>query len=141
MFWVYASGITFQLFVIEFWVNFALALVYRIYRKNGRFRKSVIILRVVSVTVLILMILAPVTLMNFKNTKFIYPVKRFCYGYGVYSERLNNDILPSFLPKKCDDYMFITQGCMIAQDYHPSAYLAFHTDSETLKNTKIILIL
>lgn len=37
------------------------------------------------------------------------------------------------MPKKCDDYMFITQGSFPAQDYHPSAYLAFHTDSETLK--------
>lgn len=130
MFWVYANGITFKLFAIGFWINFALALVYR---KDGRFRKSVIILRVVAMTILVLIILVPVTLLNFKNTKFMYSIKCFCYGYGVYSDHFNNDILPSFLPKKCDDYMFVTQGCMIAQDYHASAYLAFHTDSETLK--------
>lgn len=117
------------LFFIGFIVNFALALVYR---KDGRFRKSVIILRVVAVTILVLIILAPVTLLNFKNTKFMYPIKCFCYSYGVYGIA-DNDILPSDLPKKCDDYMFITQGCMIAQDYHASAYLAFHTDSKTLK--------
>ncbi|MDE6665878.1 MAG: hypothetical protein K2K14_06795 [Ruminococcus sp.] len=70
--------------------------------------------------------------MNFRNTKLIYPLKRFCYGYGVYATNFNNDILPLSLPKKCDDYMFITQGSFAAQDYHPSAYLAFHTDIETL---------
>ncbi len=133
IFWVYANGITSKLFTIGFWVNFVLAMIYSTYKKDGCFRKSVIILRVVAITILVLMILAPVTLMNFKNTKFIYPLKRFCYGYGVYSDHFNNDILPYSLPKKCDDYMFITQGCMVAQDYHASAYLAFHTDSETLK--------
>ncbi|MDE6539624.1 MAG: hypothetical protein K2K66_05495, partial [Ruminococcus sp.] len=45
----------------------------------------------------------------------------------------NNNILPESLPKKCDNYMFITQGSFPAQDYHPSAYLAFHTDTGTLE--------
>ncbi|MDE6425345.1 MAG: hypothetical protein K2K89_04300 [Ruminococcus sp.] len=128
-----ASGITFRLFFVGFWVNFVLALIYKFYQKNGSFKKTVIILRVIAVTVLLMGILAPFTLMKFRHTKLIYPVKRFCYGYGVYSERFNKDILPESLPKKCDDYMFITQGSFPAQDYHPSAYLAFHTDSETLK--------
>ena len=133
MFFVCASAITFMLFFIGFWVNFVLTLIYRVYKKDGRFRKAVIILRSVAVTILLLGILAPLTLMNFRNTKLMYPVKRFCYGYGVYSTNFNNNILPSFLPKKCDDYMFITQGSFPAQDYHPSAYLAFHTNTETLK--------
>lgn len=121
-----------MLFFIGFIVNFALALIYKKYMLYGRFRKAVIVLRTVAVTVLVLAVLAPIMLMKFDRNKIVYPVKRFCYSYGNYGV-IDNNILPSFLPKKCDDYMFITQGSFPAQDYHPSAYLAFHTDSETLK--------
>lgn len=120
------------LFFIGFIVNFILALIYEKYMLYGRFRKAVIVLRSVAVTILLLAVLAPIMLMKFDRNKIVYPVKRFCYSYGNYGV-INNNILPSFLPKKCDDYMFITQGSFPAQDYHPSAYLAFHTDSETLK--------
>lgn len=119
------------LFFIGFIVNFALALIYEKYMLYGRFRKAVIVLRSVAVTVLALAVLAPVMLMKFDRNKIVYPVKRFCYSYGNYGV-IDNNILPSFLPKKCDDYMFITQGSFPAQDYHPSAYLVFHTDSGTL---------
>lgn len=129
---MYAIGIEAILFMIGLIVNFTLALLYEKYMLYGRFRKTVIVLRVIAVIVLASVILAPVILLNFSETKFLYPVKRFCYSYGVYSS-FDNSILPSFLPKKCDDYMFITQGCFPAQDYHPSAYLIFHTDAETLK--------
>lgn len=120
------------LFFIGFIINFVLALIYKKYMLYGRFRKTVIVLRTVAVTVLVLAVLAPIMLMKFNRNKIVYPVKRFCYSYGNYGV-IDNHILPSFLPKKCDDYMFITQGSFPAQDYHPSAYLAFHTDSETLK--------
>lgn len=117
---------------IGFPVNIALGLIHKIYKKNGRFRKPVIVLRTVAIINFILVFIAPVILLNFKNTKLMYPVKRFCYSYGVYGIA-DNDILPSDLPEKCENYMFITQGDTLAQDYHPSAYLVFHTDSETLK--------
>lgn len=133
-FWfVYTITISIMLFFIGLIVNLALSLIYEKYMLYGRFRKSVIVLRSIAITVLALAVFAPITLLKFKNTKFMYPIKRFCYGYGAYSTNFNNDILPSFLPKKCDNYMFITQGSVLAQDYRPSAYLAFHTDSETLK--------
>lgn len=120
------------LFFIGFIVNFALSLIYEKYMLYGRFRKSVIVLRSIAITVLALAVLAPIMVIKFDKTKILYPVKRFCYSYGVYGGNRNN-VLPLSLPKKCSDYLFITQGSFPAQDYHPSAYLAFHTDSETLK--------
>ncbi|MDE5583866.1 MAG: hypothetical protein K2J08_09190 [Ruminococcus sp.] len=131
-FLMYTSGITTVLFEIGLPVNILLVLFYKIFKKYGRFRKTVIVLRVTAIIIFALGILAPITLMNFKHTKLMYPVKRFCYAYGVYTN-FNNYILPESMPKKCDDYLFFTQGSFPAQDYHPSAYLAFHTDSETLK--------
>lgn len=117
-----------MLFLIGFFVNLALALIYKKYLLYGRFKKTVIVLRSIAVAVLALLILTPIILLNFTETKFIYPVKRICYYAGF-----DNYILPPFLPKQCDDYMFITQADIPAQDYHASAYLAFHTDTETLR--------
>lgn len=133
MFVMYTSGIANILIEVGFWVNIVLVLFYKIYKKYGRFRKAVIVLRSVAVTVLVLAVLAPVMLMKFDKNKIVYPVKRFCYSYGNYGV-IDNNILPSFLPKKCDDYLFITKGSVPAQDYHADAYLIFHTDRNTLKN-------
>lgn len=132
MFVMYTSGIAGILIGIGFFVNLALVLFYKVYKKYGRFKKIVITLRVIAITILVLMILSPITLMSFKYTKSMHPLKRFCYNYGVYGISKNN-VLPSEMPKKCDDYMFITKGCVIAQDYHADAYLIFHTDKDTLK--------
>lgn len=136
LFWVsiygvITFGISIVLFFIGIIVNLVLALSYGIYKNHNRCRTAVIVLRAVSITILVLAVLAPMIMMKFQNNKFIYPVKRFCYNYGNYS-MVKNNILPSGLPEKCDDYLFITQGSFPAQDYHPSAYLIFHTDSETL---------
>ncbi|MDE6781345.1 MAG: hypothetical protein K2J40_07805 [Ruminococcus sp.] len=133
MFLMYTNGITSVLFDVGLPVNIALVLFYKIFKKYGRFRKTVIVLRITAIIIFVSGILAPITLMNFKHTKLMYPVKRFCYGYGVYSERFNKDILPESMPKKCDDYLFITEGSVPAQDYHADAYLIFHTDKNTLK--------
>ncbi|MDE5772032.1 MAG: hypothetical protein K2I06_10475 [Ruminococcus sp.] len=132
MFLMYTSGITSVLFDIGLPVNIALVLFYKIFKKYGRFRKTVILLRITAIIIFVLGILAPITLMNFKYTKLMYPLKRFCYNYGVYG-RNKNDILPESMPKKCNDYLFITQGSVPAQDYHTDAYLIFHTDKNTLR--------
>lgn len=124
--------ISLTMIFIEIVVNFVLVSVYEKYFLYGRFRKTVITMRVIAVTALIAAIVSPIMVMKFDKTKLLYPVKRFCYSYGVYGGN-KNKVLPLFLPKKCNNYMFITQGSFPAQDYHPSAYLAFHTDSETLK--------
>lgn len=128
---VITIGISIVLFFIGIIVNLVLAFVYGNYKKNGRCRKAVITLRAISISIIMLAMLAPMIMMKFQNNKFIYPVKRFCYNYGNYSI-VKNNILPSGLPEKCDDYLFITMGSFPAQDYHPSAYLVFHTDSGTI---------
>lgn len=132
MFVMYTSGITSVLFDIGLPVNMILVLFYRIYKKYGRFRKTVIILRITVIIIFALGLLAPIVLMNFKHTKFMYPLKRFCYNYGVYE--IKDNILPSKLPEKYNDYLFITKGNVPAQDYHTDAYLIFHTNKNTLKN-------
>ena len=133
IFLMYTSGITTVLFEIGVPVNILLVLFYKLNKKFGHLGIPVIVLRVTAIIIFALGILAPITLMNFQHTKLMYPVKRFCYGYGVYSERFNKDILPESMPEKCDDYLFITQGSVPAQNYHADAYLIFHTDKGTLK--------
>lgn len=132
-FLTYTYGITSALFNIGLPVNIALVLFYENFKKYGRFRKTVIGLRITAIIIFVSGILAPIIVFNFKNTKLMYPLKRFCYGYGVFSTDFNNDILPLSLPEKCDDYLFITKGSVPAQDYHACAYLIFHTDKNTLK--------
>lgn len=127
----YTSRITSVLFDIGLPVNIVLVLFYRIYKKYRRFRKTVILLRTTAIIIFMLGLLAPVVLLNFKHTKSMYPIKRFCYNYGVY--QIEN-FLPDNMPEKCDDYLFITKGSVPAQDYHADAYLIFHTDKNTLKN-------
>lgn len=128
---MYTSRIANILIEVGFWVNIVLVLFYKIYKKYGRFRKTVILLRTTAIIIFVSGLLAPVVLMNFKHTKSMYPLKRFCYNYGVY--RIEN-FLPDSMPEKCDDYLFITKGSVPAQDYHADAYLIFHTDRNTLKN-------
>lgn len=131
MFVMYTSGIANILIEVGFWVNIVLVLFYKIYKKYGRFRKTVILLRTTAIIIFVSGLLAPVVLLNFKHTKSMYPIKRFCYNYGVHPIE---NFLPDSMPEKCDDYLFITKGSVPAQDYHADAYLIFHTDRNTLKN-------
>ncbi|MDE6539625.1 MAG: hypothetical protein K2K66_05500 [Ruminococcus sp.] len=132
MFLMYTSGITTVLFETGIPVNILLVLFYKLNKEFGHLGIPVIVLRIIAVIIFVSGFIAPLVLMNFKHTKLMYPVKRFCYSYGNYGV-INNNILPESLPKKCNDYMFITKGSVVAQDYHADAYLIFHTDSETLK--------
>ncbi len=130
MFIMYTSGIASVLFEIGLPVNILLVLFFKIHKKYRRFRKTVIVLRITAIIIFVSGILAPVTLLNFKHTKLMYPLKRFCYNYGVHNIE---NFLPESMPEKCDDYLFITKGSIPAQDYHADAYLIFHTDKNTLK--------
>lgn len=130
MFFVLTFCISKFLFLLGFLVNTVLVLFYQFYKKDGRFKKIIVGLRILLITITVSAVLAPITVIGFRHTKILYPVKNLCYNYGVYGKE--NDIMPLFLPKKCDDYMFITIGSFPAPDHHASAYLAFHTDTETL---------
>lgn len=130
MFIMYTSGITTVLFEVGLSVNIVLVLLYKINKKYGHLGIPVIVLRIIAVIIFVSGFIAPVILMNFNHTKIMYPVKRFCYNYGVHD---TGNFLPESMPEKCDDYLFITKRSIVAQDYHADAYLIFHTDKETLK--------
>ncbi|MDE6834317.1 MAG: hypothetical protein K2J39_08775 [Ruminococcus sp.] len=131
MFLMYTSGITTVLFKIGLPVNIVLVLLYKIHKKYGHLKIPVIVLRIIAIIIFVSGFIAPVILINFNYTKSMYPVKRFCYNYGVHNI---GNFLPESMPEKCDDYLFITKGSIPAQDYHADAYLIFHTDKNTLKN-------
>ncbi|WP_024856341.1 hypothetical protein [Ruminococcus albus] len=64
----------------------------------------------------------------------MYSIKRLDYAHGVYGKNAEyyKNLLPERLPDECEDYSFITRGCMIAQDYHASSCLSFRTDERTI---------
>ncbi len=117
------------LFGIFFILNVILFGFCKIFKKA----KGVIIFLRCVITVLFIIILSvPFLLMKFDKTKEMYSLRRFLYNYGVYGGYFDK-LIPEKLPENCDDYMFIAQCSFIAQDYHPSSYLVFHTDAETLE--------
>ncbi|MDE7121726.1 MAG: hypothetical protein K2O42_06160, partial [Oscillospiraceae bacterium] len=42
-------------------------------------------------------------------------------------------MFPEKLPEVCEDYRIITQGSVLAQDYHAGIYLTFRTDDATIQ--------
>lgn len=90
-------------------------------------------LRIIVLLATAVYVMTPLSLSLFKKTKAMYPLKCFVYTHGVSSWELEHHLLPDKLPEVCEDYLLITQGQSIAQDYHPSLYLAYHTDEQTLR--------
>lgn len=128
---IFAYNLTFYMVWADIFINIFLVFFYRIWLKKGKFRKTVIALRFTAVFAVLITFAIPLSLINFTYSKAMYKVKKFVYCNGVYSDY---DIyLPEKLPKVCNDYKFFTQGSFPAQDYHPSAYLIFHTDTETMQ--------
>jgi hypothetical protein len=123
-------GITEMLFLPFFIVNAALGILYGIYRKNGAMKVPVIICRVLAIVMVIVLFGSPIIGANFKDNKVMYPVKRAIFGYGVRAGDDWKKVLPDKLPAECDEYFFRTELCMLAQDYHPYAYLVFRCDEK-----------
>ncbi|MDE7364654.1 MAG: hypothetical protein K2N27_07210, partial [Ruminococcus sp.] len=95
---------------------------------------AVIILRISIIIVIVLTFLVPYIVVrpDLNYSKQMYQVKKFICCYGIHSGDML-EYFPEKLPEVCEDYKFITQGGgSIAQDYHPSAYLIFHTDTSTI---------
>ncbi len=136
-----ARGITEPMILIDILLNIFLAVFYKKWQKikdfqwqkGRRLRIAVIILRISAITAIILTYSAPfiATNANLRYVKSMYQVKKFIYSQGVYSGYMD-EFLPEKLPKVCEDYKFVTQLDTIAQDYHPSAYLIFRTDTATM---------
>lgn len=103
------------------------------YARSGRHRKKVIAARAVSLASAGIIAVCPLILVNFENQRAVYPLKRLVYTAGVGQGDRISEIFPDFMPDVCEDYLFVTQTSLGGQDYHPSAYLAFHTDRETIE--------
>lgn len=137
-----ALGITTPMIAIDILLNIFLAIFYRKWRKikdfqwqKGRkLKTAVIILRICVIIAIVLTFLVPYIVVSpdLNYSKQMYQVKKFICCYGIHSSDMLK-YFPEKLPEMCEDYKFITQsGASIAQDYHPSAYLIFHTDTTTM---------
>lgn len=131
---MYTPSISFILFLIAWGTLLLNAIIYKLVTK---FNKGQTFLHIIRGIVIISWIAfyTPMTLMmNFSHTKPLYSLKRADYIHGVYgnNSEFYGQLLPEKLPEICDDYSFIAQGSMVAQDYHASSYLMFHTDTATL---------
>ncbi len=123
-------GISGRLLLIAVTANLLLGLVYLIHSKTNKLHSFLFPLRVIAIACVILFYL-PVVIMNMNQQKWLYPVKRWLYAEGVSSY---GDVLPKTLPEQCENYFFSAQMAAIAQDYHPSSYLAFYTDTATMQS-------
>lgn len=126
-------GITLILFPFFVIINVILAILYKKYQKNKKGKILLNTMRIAALAVMAIIQLSPMAIINFRNTPNAYPLKKIVYTYGVGHTERCRQIFPKWLPKNCEDYTFITQGQSIAQDYHASAYLIFHTDGDTLR--------
>ena len=127
------SGITFVLLPVQIILSIALGVVYKESIENKNKKKLLYTLRAAAIAVTAVILLSPLAILKFENTRIAYPVKKAAYSFGVGNIKDSWKILPVTLPMNCRDYMFITEPSLPAQDYHPSAYLIFHSDSDTLK--------
>ena len=127
------SGILFSSVIVT-----SFLLVY-VYKKVNKWRNGKVILytaRALAIGSLIAVYMPMLLINNFTETKVLYSLKRADYIYGVYGRNTERyeQMLPESLPEQCEDYSFRTEGETIAQDYHPSSYLMFHTDTATLES-------
>ena len=126
-------GISAVLLPVLFIANVVLVICYQRYIRIGQGKNLLYIIRAIIVVLLAVMLVAPYVIINFKHQKSVYQLKKLVFTYGVGSKENCQQLLPDEMPEKCENYLFITQGQGIAQDYHPSLYLAFHTDEATLR--------
>lgn len=123
------------LFLTALFSTLLLGVIYKLVQKYQRGQKVLLIARIITVCACIALYL-PMLLLGrlFSHTKLMYPLKRLDYTYGVYGNNAAyyQQLLPEKLPAVCADYSYRAQGSMLAQDYHPSSYLMFRTDAETV---------
>lgn len=131
---IYTSAISGYLFLIVLFASLLLVMIYKIVIKLKKGKIILYIARIISILCVAAYYTPMILLMNFTHTKPLYELKRSTYTYGVFGNNADyyKRLLPEKLPSVCDDYSFRTMGSMVAQDYHPSSYLMFHTDSSTI---------
>ncbi len=131
---VYTIGISFYSLLGSIVCMIVTKIVYQKARYINNGTKIINALRAGLLLCLAGIYLPSLVLLNFKNTKSMYSIKRLDYAHGVYGKNAEyyKNLLPERLPDECEDYSFITRGCMIAQDYHASSCLSFRTDERTI---------
>ncbi len=134
MAWMYTPSFSNILFLISLSASLLLGIIYKLVKKYHKGKLFLYISRGIAICSIIAFYTPMLILMNFSHSKLFYSLKRLNYIYGVYGNNSTyyEQLLPPELPAICDDYSFRTQGSMIAQDYHPSSYLIFHTNRAAL---------
>ena len=134
MAFIVVPGTSFISFCISLGFWFALCIVNLLLRNH---KKALYICRAVTVLAVAGGFLPFILLMKFENSKMLYTVKKANYIYGV----MDNDesyisFLPEKLPEICDDYTFVTIGCLPIPDHVSKSYLKFTTDTDTINNLR-----
>lgn len=136
--------------MIEFLMNFWLCLVLpalligatvllcefrRKSTEDTRFRKHVIISRIISIITAAMLMLPTVMSIGFNSSKSCYGLKLFVFSCGGENIRQNRtQALPKKLPPNCEDYYFsLSHGLRNDFEiYAASAIVKFSTDKDTL---------
>lgn len=131
---MYTVGISGYMFFIALVTSLLLGVIYKIVTKHQKGKMLLYIARAITILCVVSFYIPMILLMKFSQTKPLYEIKRLAYAYGVFGDNADyyKQLLPEKLPSVCDNYSFRTQGSMVAQDYHASSYLMFHTDSKTI---------
>lgn len=128
LFWMIGTlGVTSKLVLPVLGTNLLLGIVYKLEKS----KPLLYLLRVLAIAGVVLFYVPTTLNMGFSRSKWLYPLKRDVFAYGVSGR---GETLPEHLPAHCEGYCFFTQSQAIAQDYHPSAYLAFYTDPAVLEH-------
>lgn len=131
---MYTPGLTGALFLIALAGNLIFGVVHKLLKHKENLKPLLYVLRGIVICLTIAFYMPTALLVSCNKVKFLYPLKRLDYTRGVYGRDSTyfERMLPEQLPKVCEDYSFRTQGSMPAQDYHPTSWLSFTTDKETL---------
>lgn len=129
------SAVSGTLLLIAVGASLLLGVIYKLVQRFQRGKIVLLFARIFAVGACLALYLPMLILTQFSHTKLLYPLKRLDYTYGVFGDNAAyyQRLLPESLPAVCEDYSYRTQGSMAAQDYHPSSYLMFHTDADTLR--------
>lgn len=132
--WMYTSAISTPLLLTAVVMSLLLGVVHKIVVKLGKGKPVLHVFRVLAVGSILAVYAPLVMLAGFQNAKVMYPFKRWVYTVGVFGENhaYYDALLPETLPQHCENYSYRAQGSMVAQDYHPTSWLEFTTDTGAL---------
>ena len=101
---------------------------------DTRYKKHVLISRVISIITAAVIIFPTVVCVGFDNNKDCYGLKLFVFSCGEANIEQNRaKALPKKLPKNCDNYCFkLSHGLKKMDTSAASAVVKFSTDNDTL---------